>query len=99
MSTIAKITIARAVAVFPLSAGAVSSDVACCTTLGKIYQRTAPKHASPAVTLPLAMAQCQSGSAGTRTDAEELRDGPAIALIWQRSPVFTASRADNGSLA
>jgi hypothetical protein len=64
MTTIAKIAIACAVAVLPLTAGAVSSDAAYCTTLSKLYQKTAPKHATPTATVPVAMAQCQSASAG-----------------------------------
>ncbi|MBN9087807.1 MAG: hypothetical protein J0J01_12930 [Reyranella sp.] len=63
MTTSAKLAIACAVAVLPLTAGAVSSDTAYCSTLSKIYQKTAPKHATPSATVPVAMAQCQSGSA------------------------------------
>jgi hypothetical protein len=63
MSTVAKLAIACAVAVLPLTANAVSSDAAYCTTLSKIYQKTSPKHATPNATVPVAMAQCQSGTA------------------------------------
>jgi hypothetical protein len=63
MTTIAKLAIACTVAMLPLTAGAVSNDTGYCTTLSKLYQKTAPKHATPNATVPVAMAQCQSGRA------------------------------------
>jgi hypothetical protein len=72
MTTIAKLAIACTVAVLPLTANAVSSDAAYCSTLSKIYQKTAPKHATPTATVPVAMAQCQSGSGDRGIAALEL---------------------------
>jgi hypothetical protein len=45
----------------PLAAAAQSNDTAYCAALSNTYRHTAPKGASPAVTIPVAMAKCAAG--------------------------------------
>jgi hypothetical protein len=40
---------------------AQSNDAAYCATLSKIYRKTAPQHKTSSVTVPVAMANCDSG--------------------------------------